>query len=363
MDNQPEEKKEIPIPPSSKASIRTMETDIKSIQESGGQSPQPYLAEIDHQEKKEAPAEAEEISLQPPQLEPVIPGYTGPEEPIFQPNVPTPLPPLEKKQPPTAEISKPKISKPKGKGIKILLIISGILILGIILGLLGYYVIAPWVFSLKETASMPEEESVQKEEAVVPVPEIKPNQYLSLFKTFLSLREEIIISPLTLESFKNALTASANLVAEGNLKELIIRDNDRSLIGFPKLISLLLPELNREEIAGMFAENFTLVIFADQNGFWPGYIVQLKPTATIIGSQALVKEKIESSRYLDNLFLENPGSTAVAFKDGRTGSPTISIRYLVFPKTGAVLNYGWLNNNLIISTSYPGFTAILEKLR
>jgi len=363
MDNQAEEKKEILTPPPSKASIRTMQSDIKSILEGGGQAPQPYLAEINHQEKKEAPVEAEEISLQPPQLEPVIPGYTGPEEPIFQPNAPTSLPPSEKKQPPAAEISKPKISKPKGKGIKILLIISGILILGIILGLIGYYVIAPLVFSPKETASGPEKESVQKEEVVVPAPEIKPDQYLSLFKALLPLKEEVIISPLTLENFKNTLTASAGLITEGNLKELIIRDNDRTLIGFPKLISLLLPELNREEIAGMFAENFTLVIFADQNGFWPGYIAQLKPTATIIGSKVWVKEKIESSRYLDNLFLENPGSTAVAFKDGRAGSPTISLRYLVFQKTGAVLNYGWVNNNLVISASYPGFTAILEKLR
>jgi len=45
---QGKEKKEVPRPPSAQAKVRTMQSDIKSLQESGGQAPQPYLVEIDH---------------------------------------------------------------------------------------------------------------------------------------------------------------------------------------------------------------------------------------------------------------------------------------------------------------------------
>lgn len=90
-----EEKKEVPTPPPSQAGVRTMQSDLKSVQESGGQAPQPYLIEIDHQ--------------------PTVPAAT--------------LPPT------------PKTQKPEKQSNKSLFIILGILVLIfiIVLGLIWLY--------------------------------------------------------------------------------------------------------------------------------------------------------------------------------------------------------------------------------
>ena len=133
MDNQFEEKKEIPTPPPSKVNVRTMQSDIKSIQESGGQNPQPYMTEI-NQPKKETSA-PEEISFQPSELGPNIPGYVGPEEPIFKPGVPiAPLPPQQKPNKPE-EGAKP----PKKDSKTLIIIILVILVLAAIILGAGYY--------------------------------------------------------------------------------------------------------------------------------------------------------------------------------------------------------------------------------
>jgi len=130
MDNQPEEKKDIPTPPPSKVNIRTMHSDIKSIQESGGQIPQPYTTEINQKTKKET-AVVEEVSFQPSELEPNVPGYVGPEETVFQPDVSVaPLPP-KRKSAQTEE--KPESKKKTSKVLIIILIISALtaIVLGI----------------------------------------------------------------------------------------------------------------------------------------------------------------------------------------------------------------------------------------
>ena len=132
MDNQSEEKKEIPGPPPSKVSVRTMQSDINSIQESGGQNPQPYTTELNQKPKEETPA-PKEISFQPAELDSGISGYVGPEEPIFQPGaVTSPLPPKQKPNQTEAGAMPPK------KTSKVL-IISIILILTAIIAVAGYY--------------------------------------------------------------------------------------------------------------------------------------------------------------------------------------------------------------------------------
>lgn len=283
---QGKEKKEVPTPPPSKAGVRTMQSDIKSLQESGGQAPQPYSIEIDHQEAEK-------------------------EEPIFQPSVTAaPLPPSAGKQSPAAE-------PPKNKKTKILFIILAILILGIVFALTGYYIVAPHLFQSPVATSTPTQTQAP---APSPVPTAT-----STLETISS--EEIILSPLTLENFKNTLKAAAANIPLNKTKELVLRDENRSLINLSDLFPLLFPEFKKEEIVRFFPENFSLAVFVDNNGSWPVFVIQLKPTAALIGAQSFIKEKIEASPQRTNF------------------------------------HYGWIKDKLIISTSASGYAAILQKIK
>lgn len=352
MNNQSEEKKEIPTPPPSKVNVRTMQSDIKSIQESGGQNPQPYMTEI-NQQKKETSA-PEELSFQPSELGSNIPGYVGPEEPIFKPGVPiAPLPPQQKPNKPEEAAKPPK----KGSKTLIIIILTILVLAAIILGV-GYYL------TRKEEAinATPSLTTPPEDQAVIPPAAILKPAYVSLFKTP-NVLEEQIITALNLENIKNALTAAASTAPANTLKEVVLRNTDDSLIVFSKFIPILLPELKSEEMSGIFEENFSAVIFADKNGVWPGYVIQLKPTTTLDQAQTFIKNNLESSTNLKNIFIEDPGLATAIFKDGKAGSPAINTRYLVFSKTGAAINYGWVNNNLVISATYPGLSEILKNLQ
>ena len=355
MENQPEEKNEIPTPPPAKVSVRTMESDIKSMQEGGGQMPQPYITEINQQPKEEDKT-PEEISFQAPALESNIAGYTGPEEPIFQAEAPTPLPPGKEKA------STEKNAKLPNKGPKTFIIISGIVVLVVILGVGGYYLVTKFI-KVKEAAPFPVVSAPLEEETIIPVPEKIPSPvaYVSLFSAPV-LQEEKNISVLTPENITEALLAAANATPVNSLKEVVLRGENQSLVGLSEFIPVLLPELKSEKIAEFFEENLTAVVFSDLNGFWPGYVAKLKPSAAIDQAQTFIKQNLESSLNLKNIFLEEPGA-AVAFKDGLVGSPIINTRYATFSKSGAAFNYGWANNNLIISASYTGLLEILKKLQ
>jgi len=112
-------------PPAPEITIRTMDSDIKAIEQGGGEiiAPQPF---VPPQTKPEEPKIEAELN---------VPGYTGPEKPIFTSAEfsPTESAPAE---PPRSGLSWWKIAA----------IIIGVLMLSVGLGLLGYYVIFPWIF-------------------------------------------------------------------------------------------------------------------------------------------------------------------------------------------------------------------------
>jgi len=347
MDNQ-KGKNEVPTPPPSKVSVRTMQSDIKSMKEGGGQNPQPYVTEINQEPKKAVP---EEISFQPTEMESNIPGYVGPEEPIFQAGAPiVPLPPKQKAA--KAE----KNGKPRKKPSKVLIILVIIILAAITTGI-GYYFIYKKIKAPTPVVTPPEE-------IVTPTPIPTPApQYVSLLKIPSVFQEEKIIPSLILDDIKNNLIGAASTIPANTLKEVILRNQDQTLVSFPQFISVIIPELTSEITSAIFQQNLTVVIFSDENGIWSGHIAQLNPAADIAAAQNTIKQILESSASLTNIFLTETSSTVAVFKDGKAGDPEINTRYLVFPKTGAAVNYGWVGDKLVISASYSGFSEILKKLQ
>ncbi len=117
--NQPGQGSNIPAPPPLEIDVRTMETDIKSFKEAGGE-----VSGAGKQSQYSAGAGQQNAGM---------PGYQGVEKPIFTPS--------------ESILSQ---SKPDGKAVssnaKLMMIIGGIFIAAIGLGLLGYYVIFPIIF-------------------------------------------------------------------------------------------------------------------------------------------------------------------------------------------------------------------------
>lgn len=351
MDNQPEEKKEAPTPPPSRVNVRTMQSDMKSIQESGGQNPQPYMTEINQQPKKETPPQ--EVSFQPSELGTNIPGYVGPEEPIFKPGGAVgPLPPQQKPiQPETTAV------KPPQKGSKVLIIsLAAVVLVVAVLGI-GYY------FSKKQKAvstATPEQTNTPPVDTTPTPP--KP-QYSSLFKTANVPQAEEIITALDLENIKKALNNAAATIPTDTLKEIVLRNADNSLVSSYKLFPILLPEIAKEDLTGVFEENSMTVVFVNKDGAWPAYVFQLKSSANAEQAQALIKKDLESSTNLKNIFLQESGRPAAAFKDGQAGSPAIKTRYLTYSNPLAALNYGWIDNKLVIASNYSTLLEVLKNLQ
>jgi len=102
-------------PPASEVTIRTMESDIKSIEQGGGELTPPKIFSVEGPEIK--------AKLN-------IPGYVGPEKSIFAPATA-----IGETEP-----------QPGSAWWRIFGIVAVILIVCAVLGLLGYFVIFPWLF-------------------------------------------------------------------------------------------------------------------------------------------------------------------------------------------------------------------------
>ncbi|MBI3638155.1 hypothetical protein HY227_00220 [Candidatus Wolfebacteria bacterium] len=122
---QEQKKTNVPEPPEPEVSIRTMDSDIKSLEQSGGQLP---VGEIINSPAIKREEENEESAFS----EIGAPGYTGPEKAIFEETM-------------AAQQAGGNETQGINK-IKLAVIVAGILVIAAIFGILGYYVISPWLF-------------------------------------------------------------------------------------------------------------------------------------------------------------------------------------------------------------------------
>ena len=112
----------VPEPPPVEIDIRTMESDLKAFKEGGGEVPT-------------AGTQASYVPQQQVAQQPA--GYTGPEKPLFE--TPPAMPQA------AAQIQQPVPATSTGIGKTIVIAVA--ILVGVIgIGLLGYYVIFPFIF-------------------------------------------------------------------------------------------------------------------------------------------------------------------------------------------------------------------------
>lgn len=319
-----------PSPPPPEILIRTMESDIKAIQEGGGE----LLAG-----KPEA------------QIEGLPSAAAKKEDLIFTPTSIISERPQFQKQPEIIQPAKtPFIKKPT------VLIIGTLFVAGLGFAA-GYYFIFPSIIP-QETPPDSITESP---------PEVPAAAHQSFFFIPADKVEKIRFAAVDLTAIKSALTELSQDNSPANTFKEVIFQTAQKPVSFQLFLQEVLPDFPLKT-ADFFEEDFTGFLYYNDKGAWPGYIAKLKSEIIIITAQTQTKQ-IESSTELKNFFIQSPGPTDTkGFQNGEvSGKP---IRYLVFPGSGLTLSYGLFTNfvdskavhYLAISASPRGLEEALKRL-
>lgn len=344
-----------------KFDLRTMNSDIASMKESGGGAPRPYVPPPPIRQREESGPAA------PP------PGIAFAPEKMAGPStglgVNVPFSPAQAKPAPLQP--KPAVVK-KSSGGLFYVLLTVVVVAG--LAALGYFFIYPALFGDK-TATEPEATlPPQSPEATTPpvvetpaaplpaegapVPGTQISEHQSLLKTAADVSTNVALDALSPSSIKNQIGFSTAQVPI--LKEFVFKNSKGVILTAGDIMGTLLPDV----LAGassrpLFESDFTFLSYTNDKGTWLTAVLKLFGDASLAEVKTAV-EKIESSVNLKNLFITDPG-TPLNWKSGAaSGAAT---RYLAFSQSGASLNYGWVGDILVISTSYDGFREVARRLR
>lgn len=306
----PEERPRVAPPPPPDVSIRTMNSDIRSL-EQGQTKPLPET----------------------------VPGPTfgAPQsgEPIFKPET-------------INQMSGG--AAPKSK--RALWIVVG-LIVALGLGALGYFVVYPLLFPATPVVSPTPSPSLSP----TATPTGEPQTRQSFFITPPAELTMLKLGSLEYDNVLRALTEVAQTgIAAGALQEVIIADASENPIPLGGFLPVF-GAFSEGQLTEWFEADLTAFIFYDDKGSWPGYIAKLKPVAPREEAQTAITQ-LETVP-LGKFYLEDPG-TFGAFKDGQVNSKPA--RYTAGSSAGAAFSYTWLDDYLLISTSYNGAKEAATRL-
>jgi len=369
MDNNQGQNRPVPPPPPPpEITLRTMQSDIESVKQSGGEMPTPKPF-TPPELKKQPTMELDDLSKEEGMIKP------GNGDGVIPP------------------------SEPKKSGMKAVILITVLVAVLAAAAYVGYAYVYPMFAKpapvttpplsveqlptelppVTETTGIPENLPTTTPEGLAtstpematttpPLTEVIPppirKQHLSFLVSSPDATAAIFLpATSTLASLRDILIAESNNKpqTEVALKEVFF-DSDLGQPVFAEVLPMFLADVaSSTELSALFVEDFTTLISYDQNGAWLGLVARLRPEASLVVAKASMAN-LEKSANLVNLYLQNPGAKATTgFKDGSANG--VATRYVAFSKTGASLNYGWTNNNFfVVSTSYNGIKAILAKL-
>jgi len=110
-----------------------------------------------------------------------------------------------------------------------------------------------------------------------------------------------------------------------------------------------------------FQPDFTFFVYRDKSGAWPGYVLKLQPSASVLVLQGSLLGMEPATSSLANLFLSAAGTPVGGFADAQIANQLV--RSLSYSEPGANLVYGLVfNQYLILSTSLDGYKQALSRL-
>lgn len=340
---------EVPLAnaPMADVTMRTMSSDIASIKETGGGEPKSYNPQ--GMGMNVPPAQS---AVVPPQAD-------------FGAMAPSPMP------------SGQPIQPPKKKVNWFAIIASLIGIVGILA--LLYFFIYPRFFS---PAVVPPPATpattTQEQSALPPATSTLPATpdaglatgtqaavdsqfqtvilHSSLFKTSADTSSEMTLPAVTLDAVKAAI--QANTVAVPLLKEVVFKNSVGKVYALSAIAPLFAPNVFNATTTAYFEPDASFFTYIDKTGVWPGVVMKLATGADITKAKAAVAQ-LESNNDFLSFFLTNPG-TMGRWRDGKVG--TFIARYVSFSPSNIAFSYTWVNNTLVISTSYAGAQSSTAKL-
>ena len=326
-------------PPPSEVGVRTMASDLASIAQSGGGAPKPIPLRIYSRTQENARNVAAEAQRSAPPPAPMI---------AVNQNMPGAAA--------SADVS--QTQSPAGKQESFF---SKPIFLFGLLGLLlagtfsaAYFLVYPLLNPKQPVVKQP----------LIPVPaQTTSFEHKSVFGQAVDGNFNLeILSPVNGMQFKRDKIASFINAVPGSFYEIVPEVAGQPFTADDFFSSVGANVLGSDFLNANFEKDFTLFLYKDKDGLWPGYILQVKAGKSPIFLQKEVLQKMQSAATeRANLFLVAPGTPFNSqFQTGlSSGQP---VWFLNFPNVSSSVAYGWLfNKYLAISTSLDGMKqAILH---
>lgn len=305
-------------PPPSEVTVRTLESDLASMAESGGGAPKARPVKFFHKEEEEEKARKAAV--------------------VSMPGIATGAPMG------TPEAAAPVV--PSFLSSKTFLAISLISLL-LVVFMAGYFVIFPLLnppVPPQAPAAVPAAQTAaqalqHKSFFTQPVDGSLPLQIPSPV-------DGVAAESRQLSSFVNAVS--------GSFFEIQPQDGSGQALSATDFFSSINTNVfSAGFLDEDFEKDFTFFLYKDKAGLWPGYVFKLKSAETPLLLANDISKIESASSSLNGLFFAEPANHDAQFHDELlSGQP---VRALNFYSPTSTLAYGWFfNKYLIISTSLDG---------
>lgn len=247
---------------------------------------------------------------------------------------------------------------------KIIIGLIGLAAIGLIV--IAVFFIRP-MFSPRQPASpvVPAVESPPQKETTPPVetPATEaPAPHVSFFLSVPPDAVETISVAKEGFNFKESLGSLAGEPTATSVKEIIFTLGEAGQpLSFATILSSVLTDLDRAKIEEIFEADATVFVYFDEKGAWPGIIAKVKDG---VSEESInnFSQAIEGSDKLAEFFLKPPG-TPKEFQDGNVDNRPV--RFAGFTNRGFVFDYGWFKKDertyFMISTSYNGMKEAVRR--
>ncbi|MBI3088724.1 MAG: hypothetical protein HYY99_00465 [Candidatus Colwellbacteria bacterium] len=257
------------------------------------------------------------------------------------------------------EITSPAGGAAAGAGGKKLGLLAGAIGVLALAAAVGYFFVWPLI-----TKEEPQETVVTAPTSTLPTaaaptpPAPVPSAHQSYFVRPPANTKQVVIENVTLSQLASSLKASSGEVTSTSVfSEILLQTTGSKAVSSTSLIGLIAPGSGLEP---SLESDVTAFAYYINGKSYPGYIFKLKSGADLKAAQTAATQ-IENSANLAALYPESPGAPKGSWKSGSVSG--VQTRYLVYASAGASLNYGWVNNYLVVSTSFEGFKKAVDLLK
>lgn len=177
----------------------------------------------------------------------------------------------------------------------------------------------------------------------------------------MTLNNATVSDPSQLRTYAQTLRETLNKVRTPTA-EIEVRNSAGKPISFPAFLSFVnAPIIETGVYQNNFNLDFTFFVMREGNTYHAAYVMRLQDGKNWL----FVKDgvaKLENARGLETLFPVIPGlRDEGGFTDGTLGKQ--QVRLLTYSKPDATFVYGWFRDYLILATSPATFQTIVERLQ